>query len=441
MSNGDSVIFNSRDFGRLIHSTAIPTNQEAHQIRDALSNDEKNVVRLERRIKQLTDEVKRIQSTIAPLTVELGKLYSMIYSRKAMVATIRRIPPEILGQIFIYCLPDNQFVQPFKANAPLLLCQICSAWRMSALAIPQLWSSLNIFRMKSMGWDPARTWFGRSGKLPLSIGVREEIFRTKTFADPLTKKFLARCRNLSIGITSAFVDGLCMDNLQGPNWGSLDSVEIYSFYGFSLGTPITLPASATNVRQIKLKSPNYSDHLDRLELGLAWNRLTHFSSAPFLSANRVLQLFRCCPELTHCSIKCSGRPHGVSPVTHMMLQSFHFTYDGSNQHYLGDFFDSFSLPALQDMQMDLRGADLESGIWPTTQIVSFLSRSACPLQKLEIKGLKMAEEDILSCVQHVPSLMEATNSTPVYSSGDFREDDITPESVLRLLAGRRLQFK
>jgi len=233
-----------------------------------------------------------------------------------------------------------------------------------------------------------------------------------------------------------------MDNLQGPNWGSLNSVEICYCYDSYIDTPITFPASATNVRQIKLKSHNYSDNLNRSELSLAWNHLTHFQSTPFLSANRVLQLFRCCPELTHCSINCKGRPHDVSPITHTVLKSFRFGYEEPpNQHYLGDFFDSFSLPALQEMQMELFGSSTKSGIWPTTQIISFLSRSACPLQKLEIKRLKMAEEDMLSCVQCVPSLMEATNSTRVYSNGDVRDDDITPESVLRLLAGRRFQCK
>lgn len=433
---------NSRDFGRLIYSTVIPTNQEAHQIRDALWNDEKKAVRLDRQIEQLTDEIKRIQSTIAPLTVELSNLNSTIYAHKAMILTVRQIPPEILGQIFIYCLLDNQFVYPNKASAPLLLCRICSAWRITALVTPQLWSSLYIYRLHSMGRDPARTWFGRSGMLPLSIGMKQDHFHTKTFADPLTKTFLTRCRNLNIRMTSTSSDALCMDNLQGPNWESLNSVEIYSDYGFYLGMPITLPASATNVRQIKLRSHNYSDNLNRSELSLAWNHLTHFSSTPFLSANSVLQLFRCCPELTHFSINCKGRPDDVSPITHMVLKSFRFGYEEPpNQHHLGNFFDSFSLPALQDMQIEFFGSSFKSGIWPTTQIISFLSRSACPLQKLEIKRIKMAEEDMLSCVQCVPSLMEATNSTRVYSNGDVRDDDITPESVLRLLAGRRLQCK
>lgn len=365
--------------------------------------------------KQLTDEIKRIQSNISSLTAELSKLNSTIYARKAMVATVRRIPPEILGQIFIYCLPDNQFVQPLKAGAPLLLCQICSAWRMAALTTHQLWSSLYIFGIKSMERDPARTWFGRSGMLPLSIGMMDSHFRMKTFVDPLTKTCLTRCRNLRISMISTSMDALCVDNLQGPNWGSLNSVEIYSAWHF-FRTPITLPASAMNVRQIKLECNSYNNHPKCPQLCLAWNHLTHFSSTPFLSTNRFLQLLRWCPELTHCSIESNGRLRGVSPVQHTVLQSFRFRYDSEDapigRQYLGDFFDYLSLPALQDMQIELLASSPETGIWPTTQFISFLSRSACPLQKLEIKGFKMTEEDILSCVKSVPSLMEVTNSTP-----------------------------
>src|SRR5882672_10125510 len=57
-----------------------------------------------------------------------------------MVTTVPQISHEILGQIFIYCLPDNQVVYPNKASAPLLLCFFFSSRRRHTRSLCD-WSS------------------------------------------------------------------------------------------------------------------------------------------------------------------------------------------------------------------------------------------------------------------------------------------------------------
>ncbi|KAJ7685693.1 hypothetical protein DFH06DRAFT_49024 [Mycena polygramma] len=54
-----------------------------------------------------------------------------------------RIPPEILAEIFMHCLPPRTS-RPNVVRAPLLLCGICRRWRDIALFTPALWSSLGI---------------------------------------------------------------------------------------------------------------------------------------------------------------------------------------------------------------------------------------------------------------------------------------------------------
>ncbi|KAJ7143102.1 hypothetical protein C8R43DRAFT_866226, partial [Mycena crocata] len=51
----------------------------------------------------------------------------------------QRFPPEILSEIFIHCLPDDKFITPDLATAPLLLCGICHHWKDITLATPELW--------------------------------------------------------------------------------------------------------------------------------------------------------------------------------------------------------------------------------------------------------------------------------------------------------------
>jgi len=430
-------MLHSRDFERLMHSTVVPTDQEAHQIRNALSNDEIHAVRLDERIRQLTDEIKRIQFILHPLEAERSELRSTIDARKAMIGPIRRIPPEVLGHIFIHCLPNRQSARPIVKRIPLLLCKICSAWRMTALATPQLWSSFYFSDIDLMRDEYARTWLGRSGVLPLTIGIGDMPVDPEVFADPLVKIYFARCQNLCLDMGWWCLRTFFLDN--GLTWGSLNWVDIYYISGFSRDSGVlTFPTSATNLRKIQLQSPINGDHLNLSQISLPWSYLTHFSSTPYLSADDVLELLRRCPELTQFSIKCKGRPSAVSPVIHRALRSLHIEYHGASQQHLGQFFDSISLPALQEMHMQTTERRYEPTIWPTAQIISFLTRSACPLQKLGIKWWNMSEEDILACVYCVPSLMETIRLHP---NGEVGEDDTVPESVLSLLASRRLQRK
>ncbi|KAF9480558.1 hypothetical protein BDN70DRAFT_931582 [Pholiota conissans] len=60
-------------------------------------------------------------------------------------APIESLPIDVLREIFTLCLPriplDDAF-QPNLHEAPMLLCHICSFWRMVALATPTLWNRL-----------------------------------------------------------------------------------------------------------------------------------------------------------------------------------------------------------------------------------------------------------------------------------------------------------
>jgi hypothetical protein len=57
---------------------------------------------------------------------------------------ISNVPYEILQEIFTHCLPQYPLhhLQPDTTIAPILLCHICSSWRMAALASPTLWAHL-----------------------------------------------------------------------------------------------------------------------------------------------------------------------------------------------------------------------------------------------------------------------------------------------------------
>ncbi|KAF8910610.1 hypothetical protein CPB84DRAFT_1231141 [Gymnopilus junonius] len=106
------------------------------------------------------------------------------------LAPIRRLPPEVLTEIFRLCLPKEKFIRPSASHAPLLLTQVCSAWRTICISSATLWSSLEIGKpfdigRAATGFDPNKKdnitalvnmWFSRAGNCPLSFPCKQQYF-------------------------------------------------------------------------------------------------------------------------------------------------------------------------------------------------------------------------------------------------------------------------
>jgi hypothetical protein len=119
----------------LLYSRKVPSLSEAHKIQELISEDDANLVRLD-------DEIIRVSAILEQLVLERDKAHSRRSKHEVMTSTLRKIPPEILGHIFGYTLPNEIYIRPNSQRSPLILTRICRAWRVVVLSTPQLWSSL-----------------------------------------------------------------------------------------------------------------------------------------------------------------------------------------------------------------------------------------------------------------------------------------------------------
>lgn len=71
---------------------------------------------------------------------------------RKVLSPVRRIPPELVADIFIQSCPETSILPPSADNANLRLSQICSGWRKVALGTPRLWPNVTIH------WKPAIPW-------------------------------------------------------------------------------------------------------------------------------------------------------------------------------------------------------------------------------------------------------------------------------------------
>jgi len=91
------------------------------------------------------------------------------------------IPNEIVGEIFLHCLPNSKFHRPDPHLAPILLTHVCRSWRDFARQYGPLWSSIQIVRkivrdgeinteLQKIN-DQLNLWANDGGVRPLDVDV------------------------------------------------------------------------------------------------------------------------------------------------------------------------------------------------------------------------------------------------------------------------------
>ncbi|KAJ7467779.1 hypothetical protein B0H11DRAFT_1664285, partial [Mycena galericulata] len=98
------------------------------------------------RLASLDDEISSLRAQLELLEKERASLFSYHMQNKGIVSPLRRMPPEVLGEIFSWTLPSP--VETWSCSrfdeSPWVLTHICSRWRAISIALPSLWSQVII---------------------------------------------------------------------------------------------------------------------------------------------------------------------------------------------------------------------------------------------------------------------------------------------------------
>ncbi|KAK6981573.1 hypothetical protein R3P38DRAFT_2366857, partial [Favolaschia claudopus] len=98
-----------------LHTEHTPSDPQIDQIRAHLATYEAELVRLDALIESLTLQRTQVEEYIAP--------------HRTLISLGRRLPQDILGEIFLACLPSERNAVMDSREAPLLLGRVCSYWR------------------------------------------------------------------------------------------------------------------------------------------------------------------------------------------------------------------------------------------------------------------------------------------------------------------------
>lgn len=383
-----------------------------------------------------------------------NSLHTSKYDFKPTASSIQAIPPEILGQIFINCLADEHCkILPRKTTAPLLVAQVCSIWRTVALSTPQLWSSMLItFPMQER---LANAWLSRSGGLPLKIGIESESYDWPgVFLDILARHSHRICD------LQCYLPAPAMHQLLGHprmDFKHLEEISLFSLTilkNENLFDPLILPTSTENLRRVILSSAPFLVSRNTFDLPiLPWNHLTHFSAIGLdMTVYQIVEVLRNSPLLIGLDASIIDHPSPItSPssiqpvVSHFCLKSFKLKLKLQlREHVLGSLFDCLSLHGLELLRiLDPSSSSGENNAPESIpEIISCLSRSACPLKSLIVGGWKISDGDLRACAHSFPSLLEIINVVHMsFPDGTVRIEDTVTEELSQLLASRRFGNK
>src|ERR1700691_2332170 len=107
----------------LIRTYHAPSSSQISSIQQCISDTQPTLC-------DLNNEISKLQDALDDLRRRHAELTRYTQEHQAILSPMRRLPFEILGEIFNLCLDDRWQNRIFNVReAPLLLSQVCIGWR------------------------------------------------------------------------------------------------------------------------------------------------------------------------------------------------------------------------------------------------------------------------------------------------------------------------
>lgn len=322
---------------------------------------------------------------------------------------ISRVPVEILGKIFTFCLPEDKYITPDPMDAPLILCQVCSFWRALALSMSTLWSSIAIDASDSRpDIRLLNIWLDRSGSRPISFSIEQALETDplacqRAFTDQASKallRHLERWQNVEFLLWESTQDAF----LHLPPTGTplLESAA-FSVNASAWETDFPLHFSNITYRSPLLRQYTWHAYSTELPMNIPWRQLTHLDLNSEASINDYLTILNQCHSLAILVLVLyvdGVEPDMMEPFpsdASVALGNLH-TLDISSSDDMSPILDRLSVPSLLTLNVHQN-----SGSGGTLAALgALISRSSCPLQSLSYKDSLDTETEIVEFLKEHP---------------------------------------
>ncbi|TFK40354.1 hypothetical protein BDQ12DRAFT_680803 [Crucibulum laeve] len=317
---------------------------------------------------------------------------------QSLLAPIRRLPPELLSEIFLHCVqPCDQFVKPSPKEAPMLLGQICASWRTLALSTPRLWSSLELcrtwssFNGKSSVHDAAalmKLWLERSGQRPLSISIRDDLLEDPTVRE-LFIRVTPRWQHILIDVPRSVTSPLFSPH---EHASQLESVTVRSSKGLEPAQVENMSLTLLAAQRLQYFNWDNSE-LESTPINMAWSALTHVTLNAAISVEQCMYILQDSPNLVDASFQCISAPsESMCPLMPSIVLPKLKSLVLGGGYDISPILDFITLPNLLELVLNVRE-------WPQDALCRFFRRSRCPLMSFNLYFPSFTESDFIECLE------------------------------------------
>ncbi|KAJ7749495.1 hypothetical protein B0H16DRAFT_1551586 [Mycena metata] len=314
------------------------------------------------------------------------------------------LPFDIISEIFIHCLPVENAL-PSSAEAPLLVAAVCREWRDVALATPRLWKDIDIETHRTATISTTarllEVWVPRAGNLPrnmsLMYGSNEAVPVFSVEMQDVIERHVFHWTTLDLRSLS-FVTFV---QLKVPTEGFVSLRKLglpgqFWHHPEELKGPIHAFSTCPHLRELHIDFTVYGNIV--FDVLLPWGQITtlRLDEPPPIQLLTILALV---PNLVNFIFSPQWVPPIHSPQVTSQLQFLKLSRNGRNWHIL----DYLTLPALQDLELDLSGSRFE-----LAPLESLFTRSACLLRRLSIElcGASLPRHELVGIFLLLGSLEE-----------------------------------
>jgi hypothetical protein len=365
---------------------------------------------------------------------------------KWITAPVRRIPVEILQQIFFAFCEDPLAVGDNHtdtiATSELLLSMVCSHWRCVALDTPGLWSTIKSrWDKRPSTTDPkiCRLYLERSHPHPLTVFIKEDEIRYTSQVDTILR-LLSEHSSRWYDVEIHTLD--CMQLHERPfntvrgNVPMLKRLVWEVPACFCPGTPPD-PVDLFSDAPKLISVASFDDSIQTFP----WSQLQHLSINRTSVTNILDNTSKCHSVAALCICDAT---FGLSALEGMMMMddqedspitssasSLRLTFNNTNKymptaailnHWSRIFplmLDRLTLPRLSSLTLDLESRD-DSDSWSDTPFIALFNRSSSPLTHLCLKNIIPIEEaELIQFLRIIPSLTSFQIDQASVPSQDF----------------------
>jgi hypothetical protein len=311
------------------------------------------------------------------------------------IPPIHRLPTELLSEIFILSPAPTYWPLPVW-NTAFSIAAVCSHWRRVAFSTPRLWCTIYaILDQQDLYYaaDMVRTMIERSGHCLLSVTLDSDdrYFVTHPVVD-IVIHHSHRLQCFDIFVWPSFLRSLL------PLKGHLPMLQTLTLFCRGIIEDALWDVIA-DAPQLSVLDSNCPPNM----IELPFTQITRYSASN-LNTSHCLEFLRKASNLIDCTID------GMAPFSNALhplpvvsrLQTLSITSIRYIWHDPAKFFRLVTLPALREISVVFA-----QGIhWPHTDFMSLVTRSSCRLEMLKLWQVSMSSEDLIDCLEAIPSLRE-----------------------------------